>query len=127
MPEHIDVPRVVDIDLKPLHLLGYPLAMVLLEKIVTAIDRGETNTRWRDYADVYAIIRRHVVDANQLAISLSEVGAHRSIELRTLLPRGNRFLRRRRACSGTRQEARGREHTCVMSRVEMNRPVFLEA
>lgn len=55
-PERIEVPRIVDIGLKPVHLLGYPLAMVLAEKIVTAIDRGETNTRWRDFADIYVII-----------------------------------------------------------------------
>ena len=86
-PERIEVPHIVDIGLEPVHLLGYPLAMVLAEKIVTAIDRGETNTRWRDFADIYVIIKRHPIDPDQLAVSLSEVAAHRKVELRTLLPR----------------------------------------
>lgn len=30
-------------------LPAYPDHMVLAEKIVTAMDRGEQNTRWRDY------------------------------------------------------------------------------
>lgn len=85
-PERIELPRVVDIGLKPVHVLGYPLTMVLAEKIVTAIDRGETNTRWRDYADVYTIIGRHSVDANALTESIGEVAAHRRVELRALLP-----------------------------------------
>jgi len=32
-----------------LRLAGYPDHMVLAEKIVTAIERGEQNTRWRDF------------------------------------------------------------------------------
>jgi hypothetical protein len=31
---------------------GYPLSMVFAEKIVTAVQRGTVNTRWRDYADI---------------------------------------------------------------------------
>ncbi|SDD76818.1 Nucleotidyl transferase AbiEii toxin, Type IV TA system [Sanguibacter gelidistatuariae] len=38
-----------------LALRGYPDHMVLAEKIVTAIDRGEQNTRWRDFVDIAAI------------------------------------------------------------------------
>lgn len=38
-----------------LRLLGYPDHMVLAEKIVTALERGEQNTRWRDFTDIAAI------------------------------------------------------------------------
>lgn len=38
-----------------LRLRGYPDHMVLAEKIVTAIDRGDQNTRWRDFVDIAAI------------------------------------------------------------------------
>lgn len=65
-PRLVDVPRVVPLGLPPLTLLGYPLTMVLAEKIVTAIDRGIVNTRWRDFADVYTLSRLHPVDAAEL-------------------------------------------------------------
>lgn len=38
-----------------LTLRGYPDHMVLAEKIVTDIDRGELNTRWRDFVDIAAL------------------------------------------------------------------------
>lgn len=34
---------------------GYPRVMVLAEKIVTAIQRGTANTRWRDFVDIVAL------------------------------------------------------------------------
>ena len=34
---------------------GYPDHMVLAEKIVTAVDRGPENTRWRDFVDIASI------------------------------------------------------------------------
>lgn len=34
-------------------LRGYPLEMVLAEKVVTALERTTVNTRWRDFADIY--------------------------------------------------------------------------
>ncbi|HRN29494.1 MAG TPA: nucleotidyl transferase AbiEii/AbiGii toxin family protein, partial [Terrimesophilobacter sp.] len=61
-PRLLDLPRVVPLGLPPVTLLGYPLTMVLAEKVVTAIDRGIANTRWRDFADVYALTRLHPVD-----------------------------------------------------------------
>ncbi len=91
VPSHINFPRIVDIGLGPVWLLGYPLTMVLAEKLVTAIDRGEANTRWRDYADVYTIIRRHRIDASQLRKSLEVVAAHRQVRLQPLLPRLERM------------------------------------
>lgn len=33
--------------------------MVYSEKIVTAVARGTVNTRWRDFADMYLLARRH--------------------------------------------------------------------
>lgn len=41
-----------------LQVRGYPDHMVLAEKIVTAVDRGSANTRWRDFVDIAAIIGR---------------------------------------------------------------------
>jgi hypothetical protein len=80
-PEQLTVPRIIDIGLEPLTILGYPLTMVLAEKIVTAVDRGVANTRWRDFADVRSIIRRHRVDADEVSGAVEVVAAHRGVAL----------------------------------------------
>jgi hypothetical protein len=54
-PETIRLPRLLNDE--PLVLRGYPLHMVLAEKLVTAIARGTASTRWRDFADIYLLIR----------------------------------------------------------------------
>ena len=54
-PQPIDLPRVMDLGLPPVKMLGYPLTMVLAEKIITTSGRGVANTRWRDFADVYTL------------------------------------------------------------------------
>jgi hypothetical protein len=63
---------------------GYPLAMVFAEKIVTAVQRGTANTRWRDFADIYLLSRRHVIVGTVLAHSLDVVARHRVAELAPL-------------------------------------------
>ena len=85
-PSRIELPRVVQLGQPPVTVLGYPLTIVLAEKIVTAIDRGEANTRWRDFADVYTLIRVHGVKADELLASLGAVAAYRGVELLPLLP-----------------------------------------
>lgn len=64
---------------------GYPLAMVYSEKIVTAVARGTVNTRWRDFADIYLLTRRHAVDGAELCRSVHEVARHRRVDLRPLV------------------------------------------
>lgn len=51
-PGSIDQPRLLG---GTITLLGYPLVMVHAEKIVTAMQRGTVNTRWRDFADIYTL------------------------------------------------------------------------
>ncbi|WP_208322139.1 nucleotidyl transferase AbiEii/AbiGii toxin family protein [Paramicrobacterium fandaimingii] len=85
-PQLIELPRIVLLDQPPVTLLGYPLAMVLAEKIVTAIDRGEGNTRWRDFADVYSLMHLHSVEAAILRNSLETVAAYRGVTLAPVLP-----------------------------------------
>ncbi len=60
---------------------GYPLAMVHAEKIVTAISRGSTSTRWRDFADMYMLARHHTIDGAELNTSIREVARHREMRL----------------------------------------------
>lgn len=85
-PQLVELPRVTDLGLPPVTLLGYPLTMVLAEKIVTAIDRGVANTRWRDFADVYTLTRLHSVDAGELRTSIETVAEYRKVTLAPLLP-----------------------------------------
>jgi len=63
---------------------GYPLVMVLAEKMVTAVERGTINTRWRDFADVLLLSRAHRFVGDELVESVRRVSAHRGAPLRTL-------------------------------------------
>lgn len=76
-PRIVQVPRLLDVGLEPVLVLGYPLTMVLAEKIVTAVERGEANTRWRDFADVHVVSRQHRIDGDTLRSSLREVAQYR--------------------------------------------------
>jgi hypothetical protein len=63
---------------------GYPLEMVLAEKVVTAIARGTANTRWRDFVDIYTLVRRHNIDGQSLRQSLLRVAQFRDVTLTPL-------------------------------------------
>jgi hypothetical protein len=77
-PEQVRVPRLLGGEIT---VLGYPLAMVHAEKIVTAMARGTANTRWRDFVDVYLLSRHHPVDGDELRAAISDVAANRDVEL----------------------------------------------
>ncbi|MGW3604362.1 nucleotidyl transferase AbiEii/AbiGii toxin family protein [Micromonospora sp. NPDC005161] len=62
-PLQIKLPRLLDGEIV---VTGYPLPMVYAEKLVTALQRGEANTRWRDFADVYLLSRRQDIDGDDL-------------------------------------------------------------
>ena len=64
-PSTVEVPRLRGG--APIVLAGYPIHMVHAEKIVTAIQRGVANTRWRDFGDVWTLSRRHPISASDLA------------------------------------------------------------
>lgn len=69
-----------------LRLLGYPDHMVLAEKIVTALERGEQNTRWRDFTDIAAIARSRSVEGTDLQEAISIVARYRQVEIEELSP-----------------------------------------
>lgn len=74
-PEATPLPRLLGQG--PIVLAAYPLGMVLAEKIVTAIQRGTANTRWRDFADLVVLARTRHVDGSELERSISEVARFR--------------------------------------------------
>ncbi len=58
-------------------LLAYPLERTLAEKIATMMERGELNTRDRDFVDVWVLSRLHTIDAERLRTTLVAVAEHR--------------------------------------------------
>jgi hypothetical protein len=65
------------IERAPVRLKAYPLALNLAEKIVTAMQRRETNTRARDFADLWVTSRRHCLAAPELRGHIFDVASHR--------------------------------------------------
>ena len=63
---------------------GYPLEMVHSEKIVTALQRGTANTRWRDFADIHLLSGLHAVRASDILLALGAVAVFRRIQLSSL-------------------------------------------
>jgi predicted nucleotidyltransferase component of viral defense system len=77
-PTQVRLPRLLGGEML---LRAYPLAMVHAEKVVTAIARGTVNTRWRDFADIYMLARRHTIDGTELVRSVRRVSEHRQVQL----------------------------------------------
>jgi hypothetical protein len=78
-PTLVSVPRLLGGE--PITLNGYPLHMVHAEKVVTAIQRGVANTRWRDFGDIWVLSRAHAQDGADLQLAIREVAQHRQAEL----------------------------------------------
>lgn len=72
------------IDRAPVRLVAYPLALNLAEKIVTAMQRRETSTRDRDFADLWVTSRRHRLAAAELRGHVLSVASHRQQSLMPL-------------------------------------------
>jgi hypothetical protein len=96
IPFHVDLsfgdpvwPQPTPTRLPPLlggeiEVLGYPVPMALAEKIVTAIERGTANTRWRDFADIATIANTREILADEFAKSVATVAKHRRVNLKPL-------------------------------------------
>lgn len=80
-PFVVDLPRILGGE--PLRLRGYRPELVLAEKIVTAVQRGTANTRWRDFVDIAALTSAHI-EHDSVVTALVSVAAHRRVALRSL-------------------------------------------
>ncbi len=67
-----------------LELLAYPEVMVVAEKLVTALQRGRANTRWRDFADLVLLLGSTDIEPASLAAAVREVARHRRTPVRPL-------------------------------------------
>jgi hypothetical protein len=77
----LDLPRLLG---GSFQTLGYPLTMVIAEKLVTALERGATNSRWRDFVDIAMLARQQAVVGDELLVSLRAVASHRGVRLASL-------------------------------------------
>jgi len=80
-PVDVDYPSLLGESFK---LRAYPIATVVAEKVVTMMQRGETNTRERDIADIIVLTRRHAIDSGQLIAAINSTAAHRGAAVRPL-------------------------------------------
>ena len=78
-PAEVSLPRLLEQE--PIQLRGYPMEMVLAEKIVTALERGPASTRWRDFGDIYLLAGRYAFQAEEVRQALRTVADHRRLEL----------------------------------------------
>lgn len=78
-PTEVALPRLLKAE--PIVLRGYPMEMILAEKIVTILQRGQASTRWRDYGDVYQLTGRYGFRARDIRQSLRAVADHRGTRL----------------------------------------------
>lgn len=81
-PTTVSLPRLRGGD--AIEIQGYPLHMVQAEKIVTAVQRGTANTRWRDFGDIWTLSRHHSITASDLMQAIGEVAHHRNATIRPL-------------------------------------------
>lgn len=81
-PAEVWIPRLLGQE--PIRLRGYPIEMILAEKIVTALHRGQASTRWRDFGDIHQLTGRHVVRAGEMLHALQTVADYRHVELATV-------------------------------------------
>ncbi|MBR1461756.1 MAG: nucleotidyl transferase AbiEii/AbiGii toxin family protein [Prevotella sp.] len=78
-PVDLDYPLLLE-DLPEVNVAAYSLETVVAEKFQTMIDRAESNSRMKDFFDVYTILRSGKVDMAVLEEAVREVFANRGTE-----------------------------------------------
>lgn len=79
-PQEIEVPRTLS-TAAPIQVRGYPIPMVIAEKLVTAVQRGTASTRWRDFGDIWMLAHSHDLDGDALLTAMTAVASHRQATL----------------------------------------------
>ena len=70
----------------PIEVLGYPVETVLAEKITTAIDLADANTRVRDFVDIYTVTGSHTIPHAPMHAALLATAEYRGVEPRWRCP-----------------------------------------
>lgn len=79
-PQMVSLPRLLG---GTIRLQGFPLPMVLAEKLVTAMARGAANTRWRDFLDIYTLTNQdaNIFHESEIGVAITTVADHRSVSI----------------------------------------------
>ncbi|MCP4965052.1 MAG: nucleotidyl transferase AbiEii/AbiGii toxin family protein [bacterium] len=80
-PRPVKIPRLLEPS--TINVAAYPPELILAEKIVTAIQRGSANTRWRDFVDI-ASLASTLIDTETLVQAINRVANHRRTEIEPL-------------------------------------------
>lgn len=70
--------------MEPITILGYPIETVIAEKLMTAVALGATNTRVRDFADIWTLTRHHPLDRSTVRQALHATASYRSTPIELL-------------------------------------------
>lgn len=81
-PRKVHIERVLG---DPIELLGYAPETTIAEKGVTILERGITNTRWRDYVDIVQLAQQSI-DNTELLRSARAVARYRGVTLEPVAP-----------------------------------------
>ncbi|MFC5931540.1 nucleotidyl transferase AbiEii/AbiGii toxin family protein [Cryobacterium melibiosiphilum] len=80
-PQLVELPGLLGDDFM---IVGYPVATVIAEKTITMLQRGASNTRWRDYVDLRNLARRYPYRAGDVASAIAAVATHREVPLTSI-------------------------------------------
>ena len=79
---NVPIPRLLTPE--PIRIIGYPVSTILAEKIITAMQRGTANTRWRDFVDMRTLLATNPPDPDELRSAITRVADHRNATIRPL-------------------------------------------
>lgn len=85
-PEWVDYPTLLDLDAP--RVLAYQPTTALAEKYETIVSKGLTNSRLRDYYDIWLLSDSHSHVGSELAAAISATFAHREAPLSSEVPPG---------------------------------------
>jgi hypothetical protein len=81
-PQRVVYPRLLDCP--PFQVLGYPIETVIAEKLTTAIDLADANTRIRDYVDLWRLTGIHDLRYDAMRDAATATASFRGTPLRRL-------------------------------------------
>lgn len=85
-PEWVEYPTLLDLD-GP-RILAYRPVTALAEKYETIVTKGITNSRLKDYYDIWLLSKTHHYSGSELAAGIEATFAHRGTSLSTEVPPG---------------------------------------
>ncbi len=85
-PEWVDYPTLLDLDAP--RILAYQPTTALAEKYETIVSKGITNSRLRDYYDIWLLSTSHPFDGAELTASIGATFSHRGTPMPSEVPPG---------------------------------------